>query len=316
MLDRFREWLSDNLRYLLLGLSIVLLLVIAFFTIRLITRIGSDEKKPEMEQMTEDGSEAQGQVSKTENKLKKEPADSPLHQLVEKYYKAATEKDYDTVDTLNEDEKDRKEIREDSAIESYNNIITYSKAGMTDGTYVVYVYFEAKIEGIQTLAPRLAEMYVISDAEGGLKFGDRTGSTALENYMKELAADDDVQALVSDVNTQLSNAMAQDGDLKTYVKGAYKSGQVTDGTDETDETDGDTDGSGAGAQTGTMKANTVVNVRAQESAESTLYGTLPEGMEVEVLENLSSGWSHIRYTQSNGTVIEGYVMTQYLSPAG
>ena len=41
MMDNFREWLSDNLRYILLGLAVLLVVVIAFFAIRLISGGGS-----------------------------------------------------------------------------------------------------------------------------------------------------------------------------------------------------------------------------------------------------------------------------------
>ena len=36
-MDDFREWLSDNLRYIMLGLGIVLVLAILFFGIRFLT---------------------------------------------------------------------------------------------------------------------------------------------------------------------------------------------------------------------------------------------------------------------------------------
>ena len=39
-MDNFREWLSDNLRYILLGLAVILLLIIAFFAIKLVRGIG------------------------------------------------------------------------------------------------------------------------------------------------------------------------------------------------------------------------------------------------------------------------------------
>ena len=38
MLDNFREWLSDNLRYILLGLAILAVLLILFFGGRAIFR--------------------------------------------------------------------------------------------------------------------------------------------------------------------------------------------------------------------------------------------------------------------------------------
>ena len=58
-MDDFREWLSDNLRYILLGLGVVLILVIAFFAVRLVTGLGSPQKEKETEITTEAGTDAQ-----------------------------------------------------------------------------------------------------------------------------------------------------------------------------------------------------------------------------------------------------------------
>lgn len=58
-MDDFREWLSDHLRYILLGLGVILILIIAFFAVRLVTGIGSPKKDKETELMTEAGTEAQ-----------------------------------------------------------------------------------------------------------------------------------------------------------------------------------------------------------------------------------------------------------------
>ena len=61
MLDDFREWLSDNLRYILLGLAVILILVIAFFAIRLVRGLGSPKRnEPETQAQTESMTEAGG----------------------------------------------------------------------------------------------------------------------------------------------------------------------------------------------------------------------------------------------------------------
>jgi uncharacterized protein YgiM (DUF1202 family) len=123
-----------------------------------------------------------------------------------------------------------------------------------------------------------------------------------------MRTDADVQALIADVEKKLSDATAQDEELKNFVK----SGTTSTDTQSSDDEDGTTSGEGSSAATGTMAATTTVNVRGEPSTDATLYGILTEGMEVEVLENLDSGWSHISYV-TGGTTIEGYVMTQYLS---
>lgn len=53
MLDNFREWLSDNLRYILLGLAILLALVLLFFGVKALTGGFSDEKPKDTEKKTE-----------------------------------------------------------------------------------------------------------------------------------------------------------------------------------------------------------------------------------------------------------------------
>ena len=102
--------------------------------------------------------------------------------------------------------------------------------------------------------------------------------------------------------------MEKDADLAAYVeaqKNSQNSGSTTTG-------DGDTGEAATGSDTATtMQATTGVNVRAEASENATINGSLYAGMQVEVLENLDNGWSHIRYT-ADGTTIEGYAMTQYL----
>lgn len=46
-MDDFREWLSDNLRYILLGLAIIAVLLVLFFGIRFLTSTFGDDSKKE-----------------------------------------------------------------------------------------------------------------------------------------------------------------------------------------------------------------------------------------------------------------------------
>lgn len=331
MLDNFREWLSDNLRYILLGLAVLLVVVIAFFAIRLITRGSkSDQSQKETNTVTvqdgKDSDSAQTEAdsdagSKTEretqseteedgaasdtsgNPLTKESSDSAIQNLMVKYYTAVAARDYDTLASIDEtfDEDAKAAVDAESAIESYNNIVTYTKSGLTEGSYIVYIYYEAKITGIDTLAPSLREKYVVTDADNSLKISDKRSSQELIDYILDMQSDSAVQKLIKDVNQNLEDAKAQDADLASYVDSINNNDP-----DESDNTS-------SAAQTGKMRAATTVNVRGDTSSSATLYGTLVEGKEVEVLETLDNGWSKIRYSYDQ-TIIEGYVMTQYLEP--
>ncbi len=313
MLNDFKEWLSDNLRYILLGLAVILILVIAFFAIRLISGFGSSEKKePETETVTEVMTTTESETTAAESQQLEKNVPEVLG-LIEKYYTARQNKDYETLAAICEDFGDSMQAqleREDAAVEGYSNFMTYSKPGLTEGSYVVYVYVETKLTGIATQAPSLLEKYVLPDAEGNLMIAETDRSTEIKEYTQRLQADDDVQALINDVNTALANAMEADEDLKNFVE-SQSSGTSAGGTDSGEGSGEDAGDTAAAATTGTMQATTEVNVRGTASADATLYGVLTTGQQVEVLENLDSGWSKIRYTV-NDTTIEGYVMTQYL----
>ena len=305
MLDNFREWLSDNLRYILLG----------FFAVRLVKGLGSPKKnEPETQQVsTERTTEAEAEKKKTTTLVQDQPE---ILDLVTRYYTARANKDYDALAAMCEvfDDTARSEIEsQDAAIESYSNIMTYSKPGMTDGSYVVYIYFDAKLTGIDTLAPSLRELYLVTDVEGNLMIADKDSNPEQEDYIEQLRADDDVQALIKDVDKKLDDACNSDPALKELIEPSGDSSNTTSG-DGTSEGDDTTQGEPVvGTTTGTMQATTEVNVRGTASTDGTLYGVLTTGMTVEVLENTDTGWSKVRYSTADGTTIEGYVMTQYLA---
>ena len=312
MLDNIREWISDNLRYILLGLSGILLLVIAFFAVRLITSFGSGKKEAkETEQVTEQQEDVQTEQS-SENKLTKN--DAAVLDLMTRYYTARADKDFDALAEMCEtfDDTNRSKIEaEDSAIESYSNFMTYSKAGLTDGSYVVYVYFDVKLKDIDTMSPSLHDMYLITNEAGNLIIADYADDAEVESYMQQMRTDSDVQALIADVDKSMEEKMNEDPALKSFIE-SISSGSGSQNGGSNDEGDTGEDGGTDSASTGTMQATTSVNVRGTASADGTLYGVLTPGMTVTVLENLDSGWSKVQYSTADGTTIEGYVMTQYL----
>ena len=99
MLDNFREWLSDNLRYILLGLAVLLVLVIGVCIFRLVG--GSSSKKQggktvkntvETEEVTEVNSTPVTSVPElATTDLVRD--DSAILELVTRYYTAAASKD-------------------------------------------------------------------------------------------------------------------------------------------------------------------------------------------------------------------------------
>lgn len=309
MLDNFREWLSDNLRYILLGIAGILLIVIAFFAVRLVASIGSPKKKEPQTEISTEAMTEQNTESDSEERLTKDQPD--VLGFVTQYYTALADGDYDAVASYSAtfDEATRTTLeKENSAIEACNNIIAYSRTGLTDGSYVVYVYFDAKVTGIDTEVPTLRQIYLESAAEGGFKVVDISldENQDIENYTLQLLTDDEVQALREDVSGKYEAAIASDEQLRNFVSAAGSSDNTGDGADGAE-------GSQALNVTGTMYAGTDgLNVRSNASTDGTIYGSLILGQAVEILENTDNGWSKIRYT-TNGVTIEGYVKSEYLT---
>ena len=181
-MDDFREWLSDNLRYILLGLAIIIVLVIAFFAVRFVTdRLGGDSDIKQTEAVTEAPASETAAGSETETETETETAaateaanplqtdNAAIQEAVTQYYTAVAAKDFDTLQNLGDvvGDTDRDKINS-NPIESYNNIAIYYKSGLTDSSYNVYVYYEAKLPNIDQLVPSLGNLYLATKEDGSL----------------------------------------------------------------------------------------------------------------------------------------------------
>ena len=111
-MGNFREWLSDNLRYILLGLAIILILVAAIFAVKLVNKLNSDtpaetqkETQPVIAE-TNAQSETSVQVPALEQNV---PA---VLELMQQYYAAVSSKDIELLKTFveNLDEEQQQDI--------------------------------------------------------------------------------------------------------------------------------------------------------------------------------------------------------------
>jgi len=312
MLDDFREWLSDNLRYILLGLAVVLIVVIGFSVVRLVTS-SSDKKKPEAgkngtEQVTEavtEGGVQNETAAPADADLVKD--DTAILTLMKSYYEAAAAKDTAALKEIY-DPSAWNEVVENAiksnVIESYQDVSTYSKKGPVDGSYVVYNYYKAKVANIDTLAPSLTGMYVITDASGKLVISKKDATQEISDYIDTVTADADVQALMADVNSQLQEAVDSDPKLEEFLNANSGSS--------------DSDGEGnsnSGNVAGEMVSTTELRIRQEPNTSSAIMGVVTTGAAVTVLQEVEDGWCQISYNAGSYN-IEGYVKSEYLTAAG
>ena len=316
MLDNFREWLSDNLRYVLLGLAIVLVIIIGFCIFRLIG--GSSSKKPSSGKETTASAASQEDQKSTEMTgtvdLSAPSAgesltvnDEPLLDLAKKYYSAVTAEDEATLATIVEPWNDT--VKEDifslnDKFKSFDKITTYSKDGPVDDSWLVYVYCECSVDGVDTGIPTLLNpLLVITADSSDLKVSSDRSEYA--DFINESNTSEDIQALINEVNSRYEQLKGANSQVKNYSSG----GSGSSGGEESTEAAG----SNTNTSYGKAAATDNVNIRSEASTNGAVLGTLYPGQEVSIVSS-EGDWTHISFKDpATGSTIDGYVKSEYLN---
>ena len=301
-MDNFREWLSDNLRYFMLGGAILVIVAVLFVGVR--ACVGSGKGTSDGEQTTAQDNDQGTDPSSPEddgetNDGKKEEDTNPLEEgsdeitaLMKSYYQALGERDITTLRTLVSNLTPSDESRITNAkdyIEGYQVDNVYAKKGLDENSYVVYTRGSLICKGIDTPAPSLWSSYVVKDSDNNYKIlGDLEQNKEVSDYMDSLKSDTDVQKLTSEVQAAYEQAQKADTALAQFLNGL---GEEVDSTTQQDGT--------------TMTVAEGCNVRsAANSDEDNIIGGLDEGDEVQVLGQ-EGDWVQIEYDGQTGYVYSG-----------
>ena len=297
MLDNFREWLSDNLRYILLGLAILAVLLILFFGGRAIFRALSsgpdrEEQQTEQENDTSDETGSEDDETTDSNALQ-ENAYPEVNTLIESFYAAWGQKNVDAMKELTDNfsSTDEDKVVNATYIESYDNIQVYTKQGLDESSYVVFVSYDLKFQGIDTSAPGLSELYVVKDESGNWLIHNDESDQEVQECIEKTRQEEDVQELISQEEERYNQAVESSEELKNYLE---QLGEETNTALMAD--DGDM-----------LTATEDCNVRADANTSSEILGRLQAGDQVKKLENAGDGWIKVEY---NGQ--EAYVYSDLL----
>lgn len=297
MLDNFREWLSDNLRYILLGLAILAVLLILFFGGRALIGVLRSEPAQE-EQQTEqerNSSEDTGseEVEETDTNALEENAYPEVNTLIESFYDAWGQKNVDAMRELTDNfsSTDEAKVVNATYIESYDNIQVYTKKGLDDNSYVVFAAYDLKFQGIDTPVPGLSELYVMKDESNNWLIHNDESDQEVQECIEKTRQEDDVQELISQVEENYNQTVESNEELKSYLE---QLGEETNTALMAD--DGDM-----------LTAAEDCNVRADANTSSQILGRLQAGDQVKKLENAGDSWIKVEY---NGQ--EAYIHSDLL----
>ena len=295
-MDDFREWLSDNLRYFMLGGAILIIVVVLFCGIRACSGSNKGNSGDEQKTTSEDqGNVPSSPISEGESDEKKEDAnpmetaDADVTALITSYYQALGEKDIATLKTLEDDftpSDESKVTNLKDYIEGYEVGDVYTKKGMTDDSYVVYACFFYICQGVETKAPALTQFYVYKNSGGSWVIDNGAlQDSEISAYMEKQLSDSDVSALVKKVQNELDQAQQSDPSLAEFLNGLGEEADVS-----------------TNAEDGTMLTTTdECNVRAEASTDADILGVISAGEQVEKT-GTDGEWVQIDYDGETGYI--------------
>ena len=293
MLDNFREWLSDNLRYILLGLAILIVLVLLFFGIKALTSVFSkdDEPKTQAEEPVESSDDAEKEETqdekKDENVLQKN-AYPEVNSLIDSFYTAWGQKNVEQMKELTDsfDATDEAKVSNASYIENYSNVTVYTKQGLTEDSFVVFVSYDLKFTDVETAAPGLSQLYVMKNDEDRFIIHNDDSNEEINAYMAEVTQEADVQALITEVETRLNEAMDADPELKAFEEQLGEESNLAVVADD-------------GAML-TVKED--CNFRREASTDAEVLDLLSAGTQVKKVTNGPEGWIEVEYEGQTGYI--------------
>ncbi|MCR5791735.1 MAG: hypothetical protein K6G65_01065 [Lachnospiraceae bacterium] len=201
------------------------------------------DKKEDKEVASEENKVEEVEPSATPDRTLKQNDDTQIVETIEDYLGASIECDMDTLSTVVSDpsllvENEYKVKYAD--VEDFENLNIYTIDGLEEGSYLVYFYHELKIRDIDTLAPGLTRVYLVTGDDGKLKvfIGENAEVSAL---IADSDQTPEVQDLVSTVNKKLDEAASADEKLKTFLSNltqATNNGTTADDNAQTQQTDG------------------------------------------------------------------------------
>lgn len=142
--------------------------------------------------------------------------------------------------------------KEAEYIEGYQNVSCYTMKGPEEDSFIVYIYEEIKLVGIDTLAPGMTRVYVCKDENGKLFINFGQVEDGVNDYINAADKDEEVISLIKNVDIKLEEAITKDPALKEFTQ---KLSEVSSKSNEETEDTSKTKDAGKKADTSVKKNN-------------------------------------------------------------
>ena len=244
-----------------------------------------------------------------------------VNSLIDAYFSAMASGDTNAIASMKNgvaQEEAMKIEKKSNYIESFENLNVLSKDGPVENSYVAFVYYEIKFKDIQTLTPGLTTLYICMNEQGVLQINDGELAEDVTEFIKNMAAAEDVKAIFDRVEVKYSEATDSDAQLKQFMEKLPSTleQEVAQAMSEVDAQQGEQEAPVEEAPveettqnvTETVKATDTVNVRSSDSETADKLGKVDAGTTLTRYEVKQNGWSRIDYDGK-----EGYIKSEFLT---
>lgn len=148
-------------------------------------------------------------------------SDKELNAFIEKYFKAITDCDHETLQDMviepsvyknNEALKKKAEF-----ITGYDNITIYTKAGFDEGSYIAFVVANVTIAGVNSAPYDIISLYIVN-GERGYMINNGKLSKDADNYIEKVKGDKDIQKIYKSVEKKNKEYKEKDPTLKEFYE--------------------------------------------------------------------------------------------------
>lgn len=320
-----RDWIMDHNKIVMPLVLVVCVLITVLVAVSANQR-DALEKEAEQAAMAVNTEEVGSSVEGLESPVfeLEENAYPDINNLVRTYYDAQAAGDMEAISKLNTYLNDIEKIRVQELskyIESYPVLNVYTKPGLTENTYVAYVYSEVKFADMEQELPGMQTYYIGQDENGDYFINDGTYDDAIWSYIKDVTLQDDVVDLNNKVVVEYNDLLAEDEELSDFI--AYLKEKINEDvgeilaqaeTADTAQEAQEQENEEAQADEGqtdtvvkTVRATDVVNIRSSDSEEADKIGKAQIGEEFTLLEERGNGWSKIEYNGADAFIKSDYL---------
>ena len=270
----FMEWLSDNLRYILLIIGVFAVLAGLFFGVRAISErlnptskasyssagVGSSgTASAEAPADAQSDSAAEESESAASLIVSSEPSpteeagsghgtlalseEPEVTRLIEDYYTAMSVQDLSQIQKITDILPEDQAAKISSSTVTYSDVKAYTKNGPDEDSRVVYAYYKYRNAGQSSAFPGLSQMLIRKGADDQWKIVYSDLDEADIAYIDSVTADQDVQDLITEVKSEYTAAReAAEKAESTSADAAEETAPADEGGDGSED---DADGSGA-----------------------------------------------------------------------